>query len=725
MAMGRTLVNWITSLGLLTYCATTIISPHSAYAQIFRFNRIDIIPVSGTVGKICFEEATGGQKYCFQGSASLLADINLTWPSTAGAVGECMGLSSAGQLGWLTCSGGGGSFTLNGLTASSQTFSFSNDTNVLLSVNSVTSNHQFVVTWSGALAKARQHAATVYTDQNNTYSVSTTQDFGSASLKVPTGVGLAPTALGHLALNETTYKLGIGLAGVNKGMIQSPNTTLVNNVPAYLDTVGRELGAGYAVGSAGVADTLVKRSIYLGAYLRDEGGQVFNVKAFGAVGNGVTQDLAAINLARDAAEVAGGIVFFPYGMYCINATLTAGNGSVSADNTKPPIIFQGSGMALHSSTPQATTLKWCGGNQGSKTPMIRFNGPYGAGGIRDLSLEAGNFTNVVGIDGQQWGQGFIENVSITGVNNGDALKYHCVRISSSGITPSNNVVKSLYINSPGTNGNGVYLTGGSSAAMADAASNQFIGGSWWGTEYALKLEFADGNIFDVSQFQIGSAPDGFNCGIKFVQSAVSAFYPSGNYFRTPFTKGYCGTTGIADIPNAFIPLGECDYATYCNPKTAITSGTPIFQISFPNLANSFRGLYGMEARGNSGTALDSVFFFDNVNSAHNYTGAIAHSKGGTVYAQTLTHRNDGHLFYSLSNDGASSMQEQGRISSWGEFLTRAIPRASLSTYNPPRGSTVHCDGCANDSTCSALAGNSAKAYRYNTSGSFPTGWRCD
>lgn len=692
-------------------------------AQIFRFARVDLIPVSGVAGRVCFDELTVGQRFCFVGPSSLIADININVPTTAGTAGDCLGLSSAGQLGWLTCSGGGSSFTLNGLTAASQTFSFTNDTNVLLSVTPSGSNHQFVVTWSGALSKARQFASTVYTDQNNIFSVGFLQDFGAASMKIPTGASLFQNTLGHITFDSTTLKMHVGRGSDNRSLVQGPNATTPNNVPVYLDTAGRELGVGYGATSLITANTLALRGSNSEALIRDNGAQVYNVKAFGAIGNGVANDTAAILLARDAAEVAGGVVFIPGGKYCTHASVIAGNGNSGADNTKPPIIFQGVGAALHSSTPQASTFVWCGGNQGSKTPMIQFAGPYGGGSIRDLTLEAGNFTNVVGIDGQQWGQGTIENVSITGVNNGDALKYHHVRVS--GIQATHNIVKGLVINSPGTNGNGVYLTGGSTEPMKNAASNVFVGGSWWGSEYALKLENASGNLFDIGALQVGGGTNGTNCALKFVRSTVDTNFPQGNFFRAAEIQGYCGTTGLGSIPNAFIPLGECDYTTYCNPKLAITSGTPVFQLSFPNLSNAFRGLYGMEARGDSATTTDPVFFFDNVNGSHTYTGAIAHSKGGVVYATTVTHRNDGHVFMSKSSDGAGSLTTQGYLSTWAEFYQRPIARADLAGYNPPRGARVHCDGCANDSTCSASAGNSAIALRVNTSGSFPTGWRCD
>ena len=57
--------------------------------------------------------------------------------------------------------------------------------------------------------------------------------------------------------------------------------------------------------------------------LQDKGGQVFNVKAYGAVGDGVTDDIAALNSALTAAAAAAGaIVYFPSGTYVIASTWT-------------------------------------------------------------------------------------------------------------------------------------------------------------------------------------------------------------------------------------------------------------------------------------------------------------------------------------------------------------------------------------------------------------------
>ncbi len=71
--------------------------------------------------------------------------------------------------------------------------------------------------------------------------------------------------------------------------------------------------------------------------VNDNGGQVFNVKEYGAVGDGSTDDTAAIQSAITAASATGGTVFFPPGVFVLPSLLTC----KSLNN----ISFQGSGKS--------------------------------------------------------------------------------------------------------------------------------------------------------------------------------------------------------------------------------------------------------------------------------------------------------------------------------------------------------------------------------------------
>ena len=77
---------------------------------------------------------------------------------------------------------------------------------------------------------------------------------------------------------------------------------------------------------------------------------VHNVKGYGAKGDGVTDDTAAIQAAVDAAEAAGGgIVFFPNGTYLTSSTLTVESSNVhlvGAGKSSTLINYTGSAVAV-------------------------------------------------------------------------------------------------------------------------------------------------------------------------------------------------------------------------------------------------------------------------------------------------------------------------------------------------------------------------------------------
>lgn len=79
----------------------------------------------------------------------------------------------------------------------------------------------------------------------------------------------------------------------------------------------------------------------------DKGSQVFNVKAYGATGNGTTDDTTSIQNAINAANTAGGgIIFFPVGTYLISTALSAySNLTFRGVSSNSSIIHQSSTTA--------------------------------------------------------------------------------------------------------------------------------------------------------------------------------------------------------------------------------------------------------------------------------------------------------------------------------------------------------------------------------------------
>jgi len=121
---------------------------------------------SSVTGTAVFSNSTNANTTTLRGGAPA-SSLTFTLPTTLPASAGCLEVNSSGQIsqtGTACGSGGGGGITsLNGQTGSGQTFA--NDTNV--TITSATNTH--TLGWTGTLAKSRQNATTVYTDQVNTF----------------------------------------------------------------------------------------------------------------------------------------------------------------------------------------------------------------------------------------------------------------------------------------------------------------------------------------------------------------------------------------------------------------------------------------------------------------------------------------------------------------------------------------------------------------------------
>jgi hypothetical protein len=81
-------------------------------------------------------------------------------------------------------------------------------------------------------------------------------------------------------------------------------------------------------------------------------GALFNVLDYGAVGDGVTDDTAAIQAAIDAAaDQGGGIVKLPYGQFLVSELVF--------DNGCSQVMLEGSVNAYTYSNPQSTSVLVC------------------------------------------------------------------------------------------------------------------------------------------------------------------------------------------------------------------------------------------------------------------------------------------------------------------------------------------------------------------------------
>ena len=124
-------------------------------------------------------------------------------------------------------------------------------------------------------------------------------------------------------------------------------------------------------------------------FQRDLG--IINVKAFGALGNGVADDTSAI-LAAQAAAGDGGALYFPTGTYLCSATITAKN--IRGEHKQKTILkYTGTGAAV--GVPSSPVAQSYHKRVDSLTIL---SGGSGATGLDVNALSGGYFTNLI-VDG--------------------------------------------------------------------------------------------------------------------------------------------------------------------------------------------------------------------------------------------------------------------------------------------------------------------------------------
>lgn len=122
------------------------------------------------------------------------------------------------------------------------------------------------------------------------------------------------TTAWDVPLNAALAQLDASITNNNSNALQA-----ANNLSDLTNTIQARLNLGITAGAA-------------------QGVNNFNVKDYGALGNGVADDTVAIQNAINAAGTNGGQVFFPAGQYKINS-------SSPLNNTHDAVTFMGSGVS--------------------------------------------------------------------------------------------------------------------------------------------------------------------------------------------------------------------------------------------------------------------------------------------------------------------------------------------------------------------------------------------
>jgi len=143
------------------------------------------------------------------------------------------------------------------------------------------------------------------------------------------GGTLGSIANSQLSNSSITVSAGTGLSG--GGTVSLGGTTTLTNAGVTGLTAGTGISLSGSTGNVTITNTTsalpsgasTSQSLLYGTSSAGWYTEQFNVKAFGATGNGSTDDHVAINNAIAALNAAGGgTLFFPYGTYKMTSAIT-------------------------------------------------------------------------------------------------------------------------------------------------------------------------------------------------------------------------------------------------------------------------------------------------------------------------------------------------------------------------------------------------------------------
>ncbi|KWS04225.1 hypothetical protein AZ78_1774 [Lysobacter capsici AZ78] len=321
----------------------------------------------------------------------------------------------------------------------------------------------------------------------------------------------------------------------------------ISGVPAGLAGFGALAASGQALAATDPLETSDKFG-------------VVSVKDFGAVGDGVADDLAAIEAAIAYIDSrGGGIVDFGKGRYRLSNTLHLGNGSANQVSTRHHRITlrgagKGSDETLDFQQQQDVTELIYDGPVSAGAAVIQFNGPLHAmnvfGIMANCNGKAGRGYQIVHVtDGLFWcfakRYTYAGFVLTTQTATPPGCAYGCANntfVNCSASVPANPQAYGLVLTS-GSPGNGLI--------DGDAANNDFIGGafSYGGSDGSagLYLEGCDNNQFFGVQFIAQGGNDGKGYGVFFQPWPGDRRFPLENAFYNlglnQKVGGVCGTLG--------------------------------------------------------------------------------------------------------------------------------------------------------------------------------------
>ena len=264
---------------------------------------------------------------------------------------------------------------------------------ITFSITLESTNYTFVLEYnSETLDTLAKFVSAISTNINSTWNVSSSGTLANATftLKKPT--------VGPVSGTNTIVVKGVtGTFTNGTSTTYSSSPTVVRLTPFPNDTskVLRGDGTWGTLGESGGSQE-----------------SRYNVKNYGALGNGVDNDYAAIQEAIDEASITGGTVYFPRGVYNINTALSYTAGAGGDPAARVHFAGDGIGASIIRQTASGNGLRLAGYTGEGPNPNlythitdIGFVGNGSSTG-QGLSVTGGAYVYVESCHFTGWGYGF-------------------------------------------------------------------------------------------------------------------------------------------------------------------------------------------------------------------------------------------------------------------------------------------------------------------------------
>jgi hypothetical protein len=407
-----------------------------------------------------------------------------------------------------------------------------------------------------------------------------------------------------------------------------------------------------------------------------------SVKDFGAVGDGTTDDYAAIQAAIAAANgTTGAKIWFPPGTYRVTSTVTLGDGSNSQQSTKDHNITligagYGTGADISNTQINGASRILYDGTTNSTAAVVALQGPLHNNAICDLQLDcnskAGIGLNVIHVTQNSFDRVTVRNYTNIGYNltsrnnfpsgcaygNADNRFYDCYALQ-----PANTSAIAIVATS------GV-STSTSLVGLPDTARCVFIGGSFvYGGNtgsYGAYLAGADNNQFWNCLFYPSSGSSGGYDVWMEPWTGSPSFPLENNFIGCGMTRGVSGSSTGPTYGNFFWPFQTGDGAAV--PSLA-TAQTMTYQgKTYINGVRAWRGRQITQFDSQTPQSTTSNTFVD----VTGYSVSLAvnsDSKLRVTFTGSAAKSTSGQGFFILSIDGTQYGPTTSIVSSGGGYFT--------------------------------------------------------